>query len=68
MEFALRLFQTKEQNGQKLNVVIQEEWGLTYKQSPIQVQVIESINVALPSYRKKNNRLDIQVPKQVSNL
>jgi len=68
MEFALRLFQAKQKSGQKLNVIIHKDWNLTFKQAPVQVQVIESMNVALPSYRKKNNRIDIQVPKEVSNL
>lgn len=68
MEFALRLFQAKEKSGQQLNVIIHNDWNLTFKQAPVQVQVIESMNVALPSYRKKNNRIDIQVPKEVSNL
>ena len=68
MEFALRLFQEKRKSGQKLEVRIEKEWDLTFKSSPVQVQVIESMNVALPSYRKKNNRIDIQVPKEVSNL
>ncbi|CBY23733.1 unnamed protein product [Oikopleura dioica] len=65
LEFALRLGQIKRKEGKEMNIIIQPSWKILYKQNELSIAVSESSSVDLPSYKKKNNHIEIHVPKQV---
>ncbi|CAG5086005.1 Oidioi.mRNA.OKI2018_I69.PAR.g11082.t2.cds [Oikopleura dioica] len=65
LEFALRLGQIKRKEGKELDIIIQPNWKILYKQHELSIAVSESSSVDLPSYKKKNNHIEIHVPKQV---